>query len=202
MDKELIHKALMRLGQILRHRRVTGEVDIFGGAAIVLGFDFRRATEDVDSLVTKGHGQVIEAAQEVEGELHLPPNWLNEQATVYLSKQRDFSLFKMYPSEGQFGLRVLLAKPEYLLAMKLLAFRLHGTDVEDIKYLADHLNRTSADDLLSLLKHYYPNEHITPERELQVRELARKLHAPPKVLRKLWNERYLRATNGFIFLNF
>jgi len=85
----------------------------------------------------------------------------------------------MYPSEGQFGLRVLLAEPEYVLAMKLLAFRLHGADVEDIKYLAHHLNRTLADDLLSLLKHYYPNEHITPERELQVRELARKLDAPP-----------------------
>jgi uncharacterized nucleotidyltransferase DUF6036 len=180
MEKEQIHKALMRLGEILRDRRVTGEIDIFGGAAIVMGFDFRRATQDVDSLVTRGHGEVMQAAQEVEKELHLPPNWLNEQATVYLSKHRDFSLFKMYPSEGQFGLRVLVAKPEYVLAMKLLAFRLYASDVEDIRHLAHHLNRTSAEDLLALLKHYYPNEHITPERELQVTELARKLHAPSK----------------------
>ena len=142
---------------------------------MVLGFDFRRATQDVDSLITQGHGQVMQAAQEVERELRLPPNWLNGQATVYLSRHSDFSLFKMYPSEGQFGLRVLLAKPEYVLAMKLFSFRLHGSDVEDIKYLAHHLKRTSADELLSLLKHYYPNEHITPEREVQVRELARKL---------------------------
>jgi hypothetical protein len=180
MQKEQIHKALMRLGEILRDRRVTGEVDIFGGAAIVLGFDFRRATQDVDSLVTSGHGQVMQAAQEVGEELHLPPNWLNEQATIYLSNERDFSLFKTYPSEGQFGLRVLLAKPEYILAMKLLAFRLYAADVDDIKYLALHLNRTSAEDLLSLLKHYYPNEQIKPERVLQVTELARKLNAPSK----------------------
>jgi len=52
----------------------------------------------------------MQAAQEVEQELHLPPNWLNEQATIYLSKHSDFSLFKMYPSEGQFGLRVLLVR--------------------------------------------------------------------------------------------
>jgi len=121
----------------------------------------------------------MQAAEEVGKELDLPPNWLNEQAIVYLSKHRDFSLFKMYPSEGQFGLRVLLAKPEYILAMKLLAFRLYA-DVDDIKSLALHLNRTSAESLLSLLKHYYPNEQITPERELQVTELARKLHAPAK----------------------
>ena len=179
MEKEQIHQALTRLGQILRDCRVSGEIDVFGGASTVLGFDLRRATQDVGSLITEGQGQVIQAAQEVERELQLPPNWLNEQATVYLSKHRDFSLFRMYPSEGQFGLRVLLAKAEYVLAMKLLAFRLHGADVEDIKYLAHELNRKSADDLLSLLKHYYPDERITPERELQVRELARKLHAPP-----------------------
>ena len=122
----------------------------------------------------------MQASQEVERELHLPPNWLNEQATVYLSKIADFSSFRMYPSEGQFGLRVLLARPEYILAMKLLAFRLHGSDVEDIKYLAHYLSRTSSEDLLSLLKHYYPNEQITPERELQISELARKLHASPE----------------------
>jgi hypothetical protein len=178
MEKEQIDKAFMRLGEILRDRRVTGEIDVFGGAAMVLGFDFRRATQDVDSLVTQGHGQVMQAAQEVETELHLPPNWLNEQATVYLSKHRDFSLFKMYPSEGQFGLRVLVAKPEYVLAMKLISFRLHGADIEDIKYLAHHLHRTSANDLLALVKHYYPNEQITPERELQIAEVARKLNAP------------------------
>jgi hypothetical protein len=91
-----------------------------------------------------------------------------------------FALFKMYPSEGQFGLRVLPAKPECVLAKKLLAFRLYAADVEDIRHLALQLNRTTADDLLALLKHYYPNEHITPERVLQVTELARKLHAPSK----------------------
>jgi Nucleotidyltransferase of unknown function (DUF6036) len=180
MEKEHIQKAFMRLGEILRDRRVTGEIDVFGGAAMVLGFDFRRATQDVDSLVTQGHGQVMQAAQEVERELQLPPNWLNEQATVYLSNRREFSLFRMYPSEGQFGLRVLLALPEYILAMKLLAFRLHGADVEDIRYLAGHLKRTSAEELLCLLKSYYPNEQITPERELQIAELSRKLSAPTK----------------------
>ena len=122
----------------------------------------------------------MQEPQEVEKELRLPANWLNEQATIYLSSHREFSLFKMYPSEGQFGLRVLLARPEYVLAMKLLAFRLYSSDVDDIEHLALHLKRTSAEDLLSLLKHYYPYEKVTPERELQIAELARKLHAPSK----------------------
>ena len=180
MNKAELERALTRLGEILRDRRVAGEIAVFGGAAIVLGFEFRSATRDVDAVVREGHGQVMQAAQEVEKELHLPPNWLNEQATSYLSKHNDFAWFKTYPSEGQFGLRVLMAKPEYLLAMKLLAFRLYAADVEDITRLARSLNRTTAEELLSLLKYYYPDEQIFPERVVQIRELARQMNASQK----------------------
>ena len=80
-------KALTRLGRLLRERRVAGEIAVFGGAAIVLGFDFRSATQDVDAMITQGHGQVVKAQQEVGDDLGLPPNWLNEQGTSYLSRQ-------------------------------------------------------------------------------------------------------------------
>jgi Nucleotidyltransferase of unknown function (DUF6036) len=172
MTKEQLHGALTRLGQILRERRVTGEIAVFGGAAIVLGFDFRRATQDVE-----GHGQVMEAAQEDEKELHLPPIWLNKQANSYLSQPRDFTWFHTYPSEGQFGLRVLIAEPEYLLAMKLFAFRLYTQDTEDIVLLARRLKRTTAEDLVSLLKYYYPDEEIPQRKLAAIREVARQISA-------------------------
>src|SRR6266567_3935327 len=102
MDKMELDKALTRLGQLLRERQVTGEIAVFVGAAIVLGFDLRTVTQDVDAMITQGHGQVVKGEQEVGIELGLPPNWLNEQGTSYLSKHGDFSLFKTYPSEGEF----------------------------------------------------------------------------------------------------
>ena len=177
MTKDQLGQAFTRLGQILRGRQVMGEIAVFGGAAIVLGFEFRNSTRDVDAVVNAGHGQVMAAAQEVERELGLPANWLSEQATSYLSKHEDFEFFKTYPSEGQFGLRVMMAKPEYLLAMKLLAFRLHSADLQDILQLARRLSRTTAEDLLSLLKHYYPDELVTPERVVQIRDLVRQMNA-------------------------
>ncbi|MBV9625034.1 MAG: hypothetical protein JOZ14_13765 [Acidobacteria bacterium] len=70
---------------------------MFEGAAVVLGFDFQRPTQDVDSVILEGHGQVAHAAQEVEKELGLPSNWLNEQVTSYLSKQKDFTGFTPTP---------------------------------------------------------------------------------------------------------
>ena len=180
MDKLVLDKALMRLGELLRERRVAGEIAVFGGAAIVLGFDFRAATQDVDTMITQGHGQVVKAQQEVGAELGLPPNWLNEQGTSYLSRHNDFRLFKTYPSEGQFGLRVLMAIPQYLLAMRLLSLRQYGHDVQDIVQLARQLGCTTVEDLLHLVKHYYPDEQVLPEKIAEIRSIARQINAPDK----------------------
>ena len=180
MNKLELERGLARLGQLLRERRVAGEIAVFGGAAIVLGFDFREATQDIDAMITLGHGQVVRAQQEVGAELGLPPNWLNEQGTSYLSKHSDFSLFKTYPSEGQFGLRVLMATPQYLLAMKLLSFRSYGHDIQDIVQLARRLGCTTAEDLLQLVKHYYPDEQVLPEKIVEIRSIARQIHASHK----------------------
>jgi hypothetical protein len=180
MTKLELEKALLRLGELLRERRVAGEVAVFGGAAIVLGFDFRSATQDVDALITQGHGQVVKAQEEVGADLGLPPNWLNEQGTSYLSKQGDFRLFKTYPSEGQFGLRVLTAAPQYLLAMRLLSFRTYGHDVQDIVQLAGRLDCRTAESLLHLMKHYYPDEQVPPEKVAQIRSIVRQINASEK----------------------
>jgi hypothetical protein len=45
MDRLTLERALTRLGEVLRERRVAGEIAVFGGAAIVLGFEFREAAE-------------------------------------------------------------------------------------------------------------------------------------------------------------
>jgi len=178
MNKLELEKGLTRLGELLRERRVAGEIAVFGGAAIILGFDFREATQDIDALITRGHGQVVKAQEEVGKELGLPPNWLNEQGTSYLSMQSDFSMFRTYPSEGQFGLRVLTAAPQYLLAMKLLSFRSHGHDIQDIVELARRIGCTSEEGLLQLVKRYYPDEQVLPEKIAEIRSITRQINAP------------------------
>ena len=53
---------------------------MFGGAAMALAYDSRRATRDVDALF-EPHGIVHEEALAVATELGLPRWWLNEQAS-------------------------------------------------------------------------------------------------------------------------
>jgi len=178
MDRAKLERAFTRLGQLLRERRVAGEIAVFGGAVIVLGFDPQARTQDVDAMITHGHGQVVKAQEEVGAELGLPPNWLNEQGTVYLSQHGDFSLFRAYPSEGQYGLRVLVASPRYALAMKVLSLRGLGHDTKDVLRLARQLGYTTAEDLLQSVKQYYPDEQIPPERVARIRDIMRQVNAP------------------------
>ena len=51
---------------------------------MVLAYDSRRVTRDVDALF-KPHGIVLEEALAVAAELDLPRWWLNEQASSYVA---------------------------------------------------------------------------------------------------------------------
>ena len=75
-----IEEAFRRLGDRLAKRSVVADIYVFGGAAMALAYDSRRATRDVDALF-KPHGIVLEEAQ-VSAELGLPKWWLNEQASL------------------------------------------------------------------------------------------------------------------------
>jgi len=77
MRRAEIVAALTALGARLYERGIEGEVYVVGGAAVAIAFDARRATRDVDA-VFEPKQEVYAAADEVGGELGLPPGWLND----------------------------------------------------------------------------------------------------------------------------
>ena len=56
-DKARLIGALERLGEDLLARGLFMELAIYGGRAIVLQFDWRRSTEDVDAVVREGYDE-------------------------------------------------------------------------------------------------------------------------------------------------
>jgi hypothetical protein len=64
--------------------------------------------------------------------------------------------------------------------MKLLSFRSYGHDIQDIVQLAQRLACTTAEGLLQLVKHYYPDEQVLPEKIVEIRSIARQIHASHK----------------------
>jgi len=74
---------------------VVADLYIFGGAAMSMVYDSRRATRDIDA-VFQPHGVVLEEAHAVAEELGLPQWWLNEQASVYIAPGGDSAASREY----------------------------------------------------------------------------------------------------------
>lgn len=144
---------------------MVADLYVFGGAAMALAYDSRRATRDVDALF-KPHGIVLEEAQAVAGELGLPPWWLNEQASSYVAPGGDAAASRVFDHPG---LRVFAASPEHLLAMK--AFAARPRDVEDIRQLARVLGLRSVDDVLASVHEVFPEEEPPARLRLLLQEI-------------------------------
>jgi hypothetical protein len=63
LDRPAIEDAFRRLGDRLVRRGVVADIYVFGGAAMALAYDARRATRDIDA-VFEPHGIVLEDALE------------------------------------------------------------------------------------------------------------------------------------------
>jgi len=84
LGREQLEQAFTALGERLVRRGVVADIFVVGGAAMALAYDATLVTRDVDSLFVP-HGVVLEEARNVARDLGLPPWWLNEQASVYIS---------------------------------------------------------------------------------------------------------------------
>src|SRR6266498_3897030 len=169
LDRGLIEDAFRRLGDRLVRRGVVADIYVFGGAAMALAYDARRATRDIDA-VFEPHGIVLEEARIVATELGLPEWWLNEQASAYVAPGEDVAAPRVFDHPG---LRVAAASPEHLLAMKVLAAR--HRDGDDIRFLIHRLGLTSMDQILAVCAEVFPDEPV-PDRARLVLEDALEAH--------------------------
>jgi hypothetical protein len=135
----------------LKLRGVTATMYIVGGAAIALAHSPDRRTRDVDAMFAPEQA-VLEAAKAVAEAEGVPPDWLNAHATPWIpprSKPR-------VPKPKRAGLRVEVARPEALLAMKLVASR--NRDIPDIKLLAEAIDLRDPTAMADLVRDQYGDQ--------------------------------------------
>lgn len=158
------------------------ELAVVGGAAIVLLFVARPATRDVDAVISGDTAFVREQTQRVAHDRGWREDWLNDSVKGFLSVRHNdpdvMRLFRTYPSEREAGMRVFVARAEYLLAMKCLAMRVGSPasrDADDIRTLIRHLGLSDADQVLEIVASYYPNRLIRPRTQFGVQEIMQSL---------------------------
>jgi len=138
LSKEEIITALERLGQLAQAQGYNIELMIVGGAAMVLAFDARQSTHDVDVVILNPREArvVRDLAKKVASELDWNEDWLNDAAKGYV----------VGLSTGQIllsaqGIEARAPAIEQLLAMKLSAWR-DDVDVSDARRLLEELAAT------------------------------------------------------------
>jgi predicted nucleotidyltransferase len=165
MGRADLERAFTVLGERLVRRGVVADLFVVGGAAMALAYDATRVTRDVDAMFVP-HGVVVEEARAVADELGLPPWWLNEQASVYVSGRDDPGKRRVFDHPG---LRVMVASPYQIFAMKALAAR--ARDVDDLRRLAVLAGVDSAAKAVQICRDFFPDEDISPRALGVLREL-------------------------------
>ncbi len=171
LTRAQILEALGALSRGLAARGIQGEICLFGGTAMLLAFDARETTRDVDAVFEPPQ-LVREIAGNVARELGLPADWLNVGVKGFLSPKGDF-IAENLPEFPK--LRVTRPTTRYLLAMKCLASRVPGYDTDgdrtDILHPANELGIDAADQVLDIVAAYYPRERIPVKTQFFVREI-------------------------------
>ncbi len=167
LSRDDLDRLFTELEAVLAQRNIRAQIQLFGGAAIILAYHADRLTDDV-AAVFAPRDAVLDAASTVAQASYwqsrgLSDGWLNDDVSRYLP----FTWLELAPDTNARFLEVSIAEPEQLLAMKLLASR--SSDKDDIALLVQHLGLTSTDDCMAIMDRYYPKAL------LMVRQRARLL---------------------------
>ena len=127
LTRDMIIHALTRLGELAYSEGQTLTLVVVGGAALVLRYNTRVSTQDVDAFMeTPPERRATRAwAATVAQELGLPSDWLNDGAKGFMQGVSYGPLLIDAP-----GIQVYQISSEQLLAMKLSAWR-NQQDIND-----------------------------------------------------------------------
>lgn len=185
MNKSTIYQALRRLGELAEAEGLILEITIYGGVAMMLNFDSRVVTKNVDAIL-RPHEDGMRLADRVGRELGLPDGWLEDNVRLFLSNElveRESRIVPLaLPRELKNlpGLRLTVASPRYLIAMKSRSLRrsLPGVegDRDDLVVLFRHENIRSADTVDEILESYFPDYLLDERARHTIETLIAKAH--------------------------
>lgn len=165
LSKRKILDYFRQLDQELKERKTKGEILIYGGAVMVLAFDARPVTKDVDAIFVP---KIVmrDAIKKVAENNGISEDWLNDGVGGFQSSVGDKKLFLNLPN-----LAIYIPTTEYLLAMKVLSSRVDTKDRTDIAFLIEKLQIKTVEEIFNLVEKYYPRNRIEPRTKFFIEEM-------------------------------
>lgn len=132
--KENLDTYLKELGKEFRKlngTKMSAEIILIGGAAVLANYGFRENTYDIDAVILAS-SVMKEAINNVGDKLGLPNGWLNMDFKRTKSFSEKLAQVSSYYRTFSNVLTVRTVSAEYLIAMKLMSGRQYKNDLSDI----------------------------------------------------------------------
>jgi len=172
MNRETILENLMHLNEELKVKDVKGKIALVDGAVMCLVLKTRESTHDIDAIF-EPKSIVYECIEKTALKRNLPKDWLNDSVKGFMSRDAEFQ-----PHLELSNLDVLIATPEYMLAMKCLSSRAESeTELEDIRNLIQHLGIDTYEDVEKIMLKYYPITRFQIKTKYIIQEIIVELHS-------------------------
>jgi hypothetical protein len=170
LNKQLLERALTRLGELADQEGITLEVCLYGGALMLLAYNARTATKNVDAIFLP-RKEGVRLAEQVAEEFSLPSNWLNDDVKMFLAPKESL---RVLPKQFK-GLQLTAPTAGYLLSMKALSCRAslpgYEGDLTDLKYLIRKMEIHTCEVLQREIDKYYPDDVLLPQHRLVLETL-------------------------------
>jgi hypothetical protein len=179
LTKNLITRALRRLGELALAEGVTLEVSLYGGAVFTVVYESRDSTLDVGALIRPAEIAKKLAVQVAE-ELELPEDWINDHVRLFLSEKE--AKRRLKGDEFGPGLQVSVPTAAYLLALKLRACRPplpgYAGDYADIRFLLRKMEIRSLPAAEAILDQFFPQDGFSDTQRDVISQLLKEAATP------------------------
>jgi len=166
LNRDEIESALAELADQLNARNVKARIYLVGGAVMVLAFDARFTTGDIDGSMYPPE-DVLGVAAEIGERRGLSAEWLNDSAREFIPV---FKEPNWQPILKSGNVEIVAADERSMLAMKMRAGR-GSRDRADINFLVKRSGITSVAEALDLYDEYFPEDPL-PDRTLPLLDEA------------------------------
>ena len=159
--RERLLKALDLLNGKLQEAGAHMTLWMIGGGTMMLHFDTRESSGDLDVIPRKGDFRaMLRFAEEVAQEMAkagepIPADWINGDFTPQLQTLRVSPRdFERDPRYHWTNMEIYFAKAELMLALKCFSMRAEGFDRQDIRDLMNKVPVRDLDHLYDIIEHY------------------------------------------------
>jgi len=173
LDAQRMRVLFNEIGKRFAARGQVAEIAVFGGSALILMFDFRESTRDIDYVQIKGGmREMATIAEDIAHREGLPQGWFNDAVRIFVSDRPDYRLLGDFPAANP-GLRVFTASPRYVLAMKIDSMRssLETNDIKDIWNLIDICEIADSEQARALYREFFPDKPLPKRNDLILEDI-------------------------------